>query len=408
MIFRQDRQDSYKHNTRTFRIFWNKPQIRLSLPSPSNRHHTTGRICCNPMSDNKNTPVGRGTGSNPVNRFTALEILPDREYLEFDEDARVANDRPKTRYFEDTSRSIVSENDSPDIPFRYSINPYRGCLHGCSYCYARPTHEYLGLTAGLDFETTIFVKKDAARLFAEWLNQPNYKPQQVMMSGVTDCYQPIEQSLCITRSILQVAREASQPVSIITKNRLITRDIDILSDMATKQLCHAALSINSLDQSLTRILEPRCSAPASRLAAVRQLADAGVPVHVVVAPVIPGLNDHEMPSVLEQVSAAGATSASYILLRLPFGVKDIFTDWLRNRQPGKEEVVLSRLKATRNGTLNNSEFGSRMRGSGQIAEQISSLFKVAARKHNLQQRPSPLRQDLFIPPASADGQLRLF
>ena len=360
------------------------------------------------MNSDMNLPIGRGSGLNPVNRFTGVEIEPDQEYLEFDDDALTELRRPKTRYFEDASRSVISENDSPDIPFRYSLNPYRGCLHGCSYCYARPSHEYLGLNAGLDFETKIFVKKDAATLFRSWLCRPGYQPERVMLSGVTDCYQPVERELQITRECLQVAREASQPISIITKNRMIARDIDILADMASRGLCSVALSINSLDQSLTRLMEPACSAPQSRLAAVRELAEAGIPVHAMVAPVVPGLNDHEIPAVLDQVAAAGAKSASYILLRLPFAVKEIFTDWLAQKQPLKQDVVLSRLRSTRGGQLNSTQFGERMRGEGPLAEQIRRLFQVASLRLGLQNHIESLRTDLFVPPKSPDGQLRLF
>lgn len=353
-------------------------------------------------------PTGRGTGINPANRFTGRELQIDAEDLEFDETARQQLQRPKTRYFEDSSRSVISENDSPDIPFTFSLNPYRGCLHGCSYCYARPTHEYLGLNAGLDFETTIFVKKDAAKLFRKWLCRPKYQPARVMLSGVTDCYQPVERSLKLTQECLAVANEASQPISIITKNQLVTRDIDVLANMASRDLCNVALSINSLDQSLAKVMEPACSSPQSRINAVKKLSEAGIPVHVVVAPVIPGLNDHELPAILDRVAAAGAKSASYILLRLPFAVKDIFTDWLTTRQPHKLEVVLSRIRSTRNGELNNSEFATRMRGTGPIADQIQQLFKVTTKKLGLNNQIKLPRTDLFRPPKNPDGQLTLF
>ncbi len=363
------------------------------------------------MSTDKNLPIlptGRGTGQTPANRFTGIELQIDADYLEFDKDAQHEIQRPKTRYFEDSSRSVISENNSPDIPFKYSLNPYRGCLHGCSYCYARPTHEYLGLNAGLDFETTIFIKKDAPKLFRSWLCHPRYQPARIMLSGVTDCYQPVERALNITRDCISVASEASQPLSIITKNQLVTRDIDLLSDMANRKLCSVAVSINSLDQSLARVMEPACSSPQSRINAVRKLSDAGIPVHVMVAPIVPGLTDHEIPAVLGQVADAGAKSASYILLRLPFAVKDIFSDWLAVKQAHKKDVVLSRIKSTRNGQLNSSEFGTRMRGAGQIADQIQQLFQVTAKKLGLAQKLEPPRTDLFKPPASPDGQLRLF
>lgn len=353
-------------------------------------------------------PTGRGTGLTPANRFTGRQIEIDPSHLEYDDDAQRQQQRPQTRYFEDASQSVISENDSPDVPFRYSLNPYRGCLHGCSYCYARTSHEYLGLNAGLDFETTIFVKKNAAELFRTWLCRARYQPERVMMSGITDCYQPVERALKITRECLQVANEASQPISIITKNKLITRDIDLLSDLAKRQLCSVALSINSLDQSLTKLMEPDCSPPKSRLDAVRQLTSAGIPVHIMVSPVIPGLNDHEIPAVLKQAAEAGAQSAHYLILRLPLAVQEIFTDWLTNRCPNKLDVVLSRLRSVRNGELSSSKFGERMRGTGPMADQIQQLFQITARKYGLKNSIAPLRTDLFIPPRSPDGQLRLF
>lgn len=363
------------------------------------------------MEDHPNLPIlptGRGTGLTPANRLTGRELTIDPTHLEFDEDAQHQHQRPATRYFDDASRSVISENDSPDIPFRYSLNPYRGCLHGCSYCYARTSHEYLGLNAGLDFETTIFVKKNAAELFRTWLCRSQYQPERVLMSGITDCYQPVERTLKITRECLLVANEASQPVSIITKNKLVTRDIDVLSEMAKRQLCNVAVSINSLDQSLTKMMEPACSAPRSRLDAVHQLSAAGIPVHVMVSPVVPGLNDHEIPTVLKEAATAGAKSAEYLMLRLPHAVQNIFTDWLTNRCPNKLDVVLSRLRSVRNGELSSSKFGERMRGSGPMAEQIRQLFQVTAKKHRLSNSIAPLRTDLFTPPAQANGQLRLF
>ncbi len=353
-------------------------------------------------------PVGRGAADNPANRFLPILSEADYEQLAFDEEFLQELRRPKTRYFEDSSRSIISENDSPDIPFRYSLNPYRGCLHGCSYCYARPSHEYLGLSAGLDFETSIFVKKDAARLFRDWLARPRYVCDTVMFSGVTDCYQPVERKLELTRGCLLVAQEASQPVALITKNVLMTRDIDVLSEMASRQICRVALSINSLDQSLTRVLEPACSAPESRLRAVRELSDAGIPVHVMVAPVIPGLNDSEIPAVLQAVAEAGAKSASFIMVRLPLTVETLFLDWLRLHRPAMADKVENRLRSIRGGALSQSEFGLRMRGTGPMAEQISSLFKLHRRRCGLSEQLPPLRTDLFRPPKDSHGQGTLF
>lgn len=351
------------------------------------------------------SPVGRGTGLNHSGRFEAIEIEVDASQLEFDEEWQTASQRPRTQYFEDASRTVISENSSPDVPFRFSLNPYRGCLHGCSYCYARPSHEYLGLSPGLDFETKIFVKKSAAEQFRQWLCRPRYVPEPVILSGVTDCYQPVERALRLTRSCLEVAAEAGQPVAMITKNVLVCRDLDLLAPMAERNEARVALSITSLEQSLTRFLEPGTSAPAARLRAVKELSESGVPVHVMVAPVIPGLNDSEVPAILQAAAAAGAQSASYILLRLPWSVKEIFTSWLQEHRPDQAAKVLSRLADARDGKLNDTEFGRRMRGTGPMAEQIESLFRVAARRFGIDQQMPPLSTERFCPP---DGQRRLF
>ena len=332
----------------------------------------------------------------------------DFEQLEFDEQLLRQLERPATQYFDDTSRSIISENDSPDIPFRYSLNPYRGCLHGCSYCYARPGHEYLGLSAGLDFESRIFVKRNAAKLFRDWMARPAYKCQPVMMSGVTDCYQPVERKLQITRQCLQVAAEARQPMSLITKNALIGRDIDLISDLAKDDLARAAVSITSLDQSLTKVLEPACSAPAARLDVIRKLTAAGIPVHVMVAPIIPGLNDCEAPAILKAAASAGARSASFIMVRLPLTVEKVFLEWLQHHRPTHAAKVESRLRSIRDGRLNQSKFGQRMRGTGPMAEQISALFHLNRKRCGLEASLPPLRTDLFRPPKTSSGQMHLF
>ncbi len=351
------------------------------------------------------SPVGRGTGLNHVGRFESKEFEPDWSQMEFDDEFRHQVRRPRTRYFEDVSRSVISENNSPDIPFRYSLNPYRGCLHGCSYCYARPSHEYLGLSAGLDFETKIFVKKNSPDLFRKWLCRRRYEPCPVMMSGITDCYQPVERVLRITRGCLHVAAQANQPISVITKNAMVHRDLDIMTPMAARNLIHVALSISTLDQNLSKFLEPATSAPTARLHAVKQLSDGGIPVHVMVAPVIPGLNDSEIPAILEAAAGAGAHSSSHILLRLPHSVKDIFADWLRRRKPDHAQKVLSRLASTRQGKLNDTKFGRRMRGTGPMAEQIASLFEVSARRVQIARQLPALATEHFRAP---DGQGRLF
>ncbi|MDA1231211.1 MAG: PA0069 family radical SAM protein [Planctomycetota bacterium] len=353
-------------------------------------------------------PVGRGAADNPANRFLTVIHEADFEQLEFDDEFLRQLERPATRYFDDTSKSVISENDSPDIPFRYSLNPYRGCLHGCSYCYARPTHEYLGLSAGLDFETKIFVKRNAPKLFRDWLARPRYHCEPVMLSGVTDCYQPIERKLQITRQCLEVALEAKQPMSLITKNALVTRDIDLLSELAALGLSKVALSINSLDQELAKVLEPACSAPAARLEAIRKLSDAGIPVHVMVAPIIPGLNDNEMPAVLKAAAEAGARSASYIMVRLPLAVETIFIDWIRRHRPTHADKIDSRLRAVREGKLSQSEFRIRMRGTGPIAEQILALFKLSRQRCGLDTTLPASRTDLFKSPRASSGQMHLF
>ena len=324
-----------------------------------------------------------------ISSSARLRLPPDVIEEELDE----LPTKVQTEYYVDDAESIISENDSPDIPFRYSLNPYRGCFHGCSYCYARPTHEYLGLSGGLDFETKIFVKRNAAALFRAWLARDRYQCEPVMLSGVTDCYQPIERKLQITRQCLQIALEARQPVSLITKNSLITRDIDLLSEMASMQLCKVAISVNSLDQSLTKVMEPACTAPAGRLEAIRKLSDAGIPVHVMVAPVVPGLNDSEMPAVLKAAADAGAA---------------VFIEWMNHHRPGEAEKILSRLKSVRGGKISDSKFGERMRGTGVIAEQISALFKLQRSRCGLIATLPESRTDLFIPPADSSGQLRLF
>lgn len=352
--------------------------------------------------------VGRGSGSNPASRFLPVIRENDFEHVAFDEEFLEGLERPKTVYMDDLSKSVISENDSPDIPFRYSLNPYRGCLHGCSYCYARPTHEYLGLSAGLDFETRIFVKRNAPALLRDFLARPTWVCETIMLSGVTDCYQPIERQLRLTRQCLEVAVEARQPVSLITKNAMISRDVDLLAELAAQGLCRAALSVNSLEQSLTRVLEPACSAPAARLEAIRTLSSAGVPVHAMVAPVIPGLNDSELPSVLQAVAAAGASSAGYIMVRLPLTVEPLFREWLRTHRPLEAEKVESRLRLVREGKLSQSEFHQRMRGSGEYADHVGALFSLQRKRCGLASQLPPLRTDLFRPPRTTQGQQFLF
>ncbi|MCH7728573.1 MAG: PA0069 family radical SAM protein [Planctomycetes bacterium] len=357
-----------------------------------------------PSSGSRPNLAGRGAQIDPANRFERIHLEDDSEQLECEDDGprRIA-----TEYFFDHTKSIVSENKSPDLAFRWSLNPYRGCLHGCSYCYARPTHEYLGMNAGLDFESKILVKPNAASLFRDWLARDAWVPEPITLSGVTDCYQPAERKFQVTRQLLEVALKARQPITIVTKNALVTRDLDILCEMAKRNTVAVALSITSLDQSLTRVMEPRTSSPAARLRAIEELTQAGVPTSVMVAPVIPGLNDTEIPKILEGAKNAGASSAAYTLLRLPFAVRDIFLDWLDRNQPLAKERVLSRIQATRGGRLSDSQFGRRMRGEGELARQIQNVFTVFARKLDLQQR-RPLCQSEFRRPLPTSGQRRLF
>lgn len=352
------------------------------------------------------TPHGRGSAHNPPNRFTQISHEVDPEALDADDLARLR--QTPTRYLLDDSASIVSENNSPDIPFRYSLNPYRGCLHGCAYCYARPTHEYLGLGAGIDFETVIFVKEKAPDLLRDFLSRPAWRPESITLSGVTDCYQPCEREYTITRGCLEVALEARQPISIVTKNALVLRDLDLLVPMAREKVIHVSISLNSLDVKLARSMEPRASAPGARLRAIRELAAAGIPVRALVAPVIPGLNDHEIPAVLEAAKEAGARSASYILLRLAHTVAPVFLDWLAREQPDRAERIESRIRATRDGKLSESSFGKRMRGTGEVAEQIRQVFRLFARKYGLDGDLPAYDCSKFRTPRSRSGQLWLF
>ncbi len=316
--------------------------------------------------------------------------------------------RVTTQFLPDVARSIVRENNSPDIPFRYSLNPYRGCEHGCAYCYARPTHETLGMSAGLDFETKILVKHDAADLLRDELASSRWRCEPIVLSGVTDCYQPAERRFRLTRACLEVMLEARQPVTIITKNALLLRDLDILSEMAERNLVSVMISVTTLDSELARVMEPRTSTPSARLAAIRELTDAGAPAGVMVAPVIPGLTDEEVPAILSAARDAGARSAGYQLLRLPLTVRPIFLEWLQREAPEKYQRVEARIRDTREGKLNDVEFGKRMRGSGAYAEQIAQTFRVFARRHSLDRRTPPLDCSQFRPPRTSNGQGWLF
>lgn len=351
---------------------------------------------------------GRGSQINPLNRFARIEYADDWEQL--DTGAADLSERRfvPTEYFVDDAKSVVSENDSPDIPFRYSLNPYRGCAHGCSYCFARPTHEYLDLSAGLDFETKIFVKAAAPELFREWLVRDRYEPDIVTLSGVTDCYQPIERKLELTRRCLEVALEARQPIAVVTKNALVQRDRDLLQELAALRLVSVAMSVTTLDQALVRVMEPRTSSPDAKLRTIAMLAESGVPVQVMVAPVIPGLTDHELPSILRAAKEAGATSAGYILLRLPLTVEPVFLEWLERTQPSQQAKIEARIRATRGGKLYESEFGVRMKGRGEIAEQIRQTFQVFTTRYGLKTHRQQLDTTQFRKPKPKSGQGWLF
>jgi DNA repair photolyase len=346
---------------------------------------------------------GRGASYNPPNRFEPLHYEPDPEWVDPDE----PDPWKTTQYFRDSARSVLTRNSSPDVMFDVGLNPYRGCSHGCAYCFARPNHEYLGLSAGLDFESKIFVKLDAPQLLRAELSSTRWKPEPVIMSGVTDPYQPAERRYRITRGCLEVMAEFRNPVAIITKNNLVTRDVDLLAELASHDAALVNLSITSLNQKLQRVMEPRTSTPAKRLAAVETLARAGVPVNVMVAPVVPGLTDHEVPAILAAAASAGARSAGYIPLRLPGAVADIFQRWLADHFPERKERVLNRIREMRGGKLNDPRFGSRMQGSGEYWEQVGAMFDTISRREGLNQERFTLSTAAFVR-RDAGGQLGLF
>lgn len=359
---------------------------------------------------NEQRPHARGRGSqiDPPNRFGGPHHVPDLEQVEHDQEYLDSLHNRPTEYIADHARTVVTENDSPDVGFRYSVNPYRGCSHGCAYCYARPTHEYLGLSAGLDFETKIFVKHAAAELFRGFLSRPRWRPEAIALSGVTDPYQPAERQFELTRRCLEVAVEAFQPISIITKNALVVRDLDLLGRMASAGLVHVNMSVTTLDAALARSMEPRTSTPAARLEAIRSLRAAGVPVRMLIAPVIPGLNDSEIPALLAAGAEAGAQAAGFTMLRLPQTVAPVFLEWLQRCLPDRRERIEGRIRAVRDGKLNNPNFGARMRGSGPMANQIADLFALFAKKHGLDGDLPPYDCSCFRPPADRSGQQWLF
>ncbi len=331
---------------------------------------------------------GRGASWNPQNRFEVLEYVRDDE-AEIDEGA------PRTIYLRDPTRTIIATNDSPDIGFEASINPYRGCEHGCIYCYARPTHEFLGMSAGLDFETKILVKEDAPELLRQELNARSWEPKTIAISGVTDAFQPIERTLELTRRCLGVLAEFRNPVAIITKSHLVTRDIDHLQELARFNAVRAFVSVTTLDPKLANIMEPRAATPELRLATIETLAAAGIPVGVMVAPVIPGITEHEMPSILAAAKKAGARWAGFVVLRLPWAVAPLFERWLEEHFRDRKEKVLNRIRDLRGGKLYDAKWGVRGRGEGIFAEQIAALFEVTCRKLRLNEDDSDLSADSF-------------
>ena len=351
---------------------------------------------------------GRGAVANPGNRFDGIDYVPDPEAAQAQVDAGEAPGRPRTELLRDRSRRIITYNDSPDVNFDASINPYRGCEHGCAYCFARPTHEYLGMSAGLDFETRILVKEHAPELLRRELTRPGWRPQALGLSGVTDPYQPVERRLRLTRGCLAVLCEARNPVHVITKNYLVTRDIDLLAEMARQRLAAVCVSLPTIDAALSRVLEPRTSHPQRRLDAVARLAAAGIPVIALVAPVIPGLTDHEIPSIIAAASRAGATHAGYVTLRLPLAVAPLFSAWLEEHRPHQARKVLERVRNLRGGALNEAAFGHRMRGQGPFAKLIEQLFAGACRRHGVNSERLRLRTDLFRRPRADTAQLALF
>ncbi|MCA1489534.1 PA0069 family radical SAM protein [Sinorhizobium alkalisoli] len=346
---------------------------------------------------------GRGAGLNMSGRFEPVT----RET--FDDGWQTIEDLPpfKTEVQVEKPRSVITRNESPDIPFDRSINPYRGCEHGCIYCFARPTHSYMGLSAGVDFESRLFVKPDAPRLLERELARPDYKVRPIAIGTNTDPYQPIEKEWRIMRQILEVLQSANHPVMIVTKSAMVARDIDLLAPMAEKGLARVGISVTTLDRKLARAMEPRASTPAKRLEAMRAVSEAGIPTAVLVAPVIPALNDHEIERVLDASKAAGAAEASYVLLRLPLEVSPLFRDWLLRNYPDRYRHVMSLIRSMRGGKDYDAEFGKRMKGAGPYAWQIGRRFDLAAKRLGLNLARRQLRNDIFVPPLGMGVQLSL-
>ncbi|WP_017525601.1 PA0069 family radical SAM protein [Pusillimonas noertemannii] len=355
----------------------------------------------------KAAPIkGRGSISNNTSRFEQFQREPfDDEWPEIEPEAE---SKPATTVSFETAKSIISRNDSPDIPFDQSINPYRGCEHGCIYCYARPTHAYLNHSPGLDFETRLYAKGNAAELLRKEFSKPSYVPKLIALGANTDPYQPIERRLRITASILAVMEEFNHPVAITSKSASVTQDIEVLGRLARKNLVRVFMSVGSLDRTIARTLEPRASTPGARLEAIRRLSQAGIPCGVIVAPVIPALTDHDMEKILFNAKDAGAEAAAYVLLRLPLEIAELFREWLAAHHPLKEAHVMNLVRQMRNGKMYDSDYSSRMKGTGVFAELLRQRFKRACLKAGLNQARPPLDTTLFSRPPEKRSQLSLF
>ncbi|MEX0776753.1 MAG: PA0069 family radical SAM protein [Phycisphaeraceae bacterium] len=366
---------------------------------------------CDGLLDAAHGVRGRGAGLNPGNRFESVRLHVLGEHL----DQLMVEEPPEseagrtvpTRIYRDKSKTIINSVQSPDIGFEWTLNPYRGCEHGCIYCYARPYHEYLGFSCGIDFETRIMAKPEAAAMLRRELASPRWKPETIVMSAITDCWQPIEAKLKIARACLEVLVECRQKVGVITKNRLILRDLDLLTELDRYHAVHASITLPTLDNKLAAKLEPRASAPTERLATIRALADAGIPVNVMIAPIIPAITDRETPAILQAVADAGAHSAAYVMLRLPYQIKALYEDWLQRHFPDRAEHALNLLRSMHHGKLYDSTPEHRGRGDGQIAEQIGRVFKVFQARYHLNRKSPPYDPTVFRRPSAA-GQMALF
>ncbi len=354
------------------------------------------------MEEGQNYFKGRGSQVNPTNKFFEKRYTTD--HIEGLDEEFLENSA--TQFFEESPKKIISKSDSPDLRFMQSINPYQGCEHGCIYCYARNSHQYWGFSAGLDFERKIIIKRNAAELLEAQFNKKNYAPATILLSGNTDCYQPIERKLEITRSLLKVFLKYQHPVSLITKNSLILRDLDILEKLAKLNLVHVAITLNSLNGELRQKMEPRTVTARGRLKVMHQLSDAGVPVMLMCAPIIPGLNSDEMPSLIKAAAENGAKSASFTIVRLNGEIASIFEDWIAKAFPDRAEKVLNMIKECHGGKLNDSQWGRRMKGGGKLAESIHALFSISVKRYMGENSMDPLRTDLFI--SKHGKQLDLF